>query len=58
MLTEFIFPSSPPKKSPGFLGPKKSSERFLRNPRQTTYFSVWYKSEGFGDFAKFSSYRK
>ncbi len=40
---------SPPKKSSGFLGPKKSSERFLRNPRETAPFKVRYKSEGFGD---------
>ncbi len=44
--------SSPPKKSPGFLGPKKSSERFLRKPQQTPHFSVEYKTEGFGDIEK------
>ena len=41
-VTEFISPSSPPKKSSGFLGPKKSSERFLRNPLQTPFTKAFF----------------
>ncbi len=45
-----FYSASPPKKSSkGFLGPKKSSERFFRNPQQTHTFRCGYKSEGFGD---------
>ena len=44
-----VFPSSPPEKSKGFLGPKNSSEGIFRKPEQTPHFSVEYKTEGFGD---------
>jgi hypothetical protein len=48
-----VFPSSPPKKSfDGFLGPKNSTEGIFRKPQQTPYFSVEYKTEGFGDDKK------
>ena len=50
---KFISPSSPPKKSSRFLGPKKFSEEFFRKPRQTPHVrNLLWISEHYQKFSE------